>query len=113
MNKGYGRTWLPRHLVSYLQDCRAFPDLFLQTRTHPPLDLTGYICEGTNVVRLIQLAGLADKVFVLHAMPSSTDSLDSDEAEQEIIDWADHVQRAPFGKQRAVVEITHYDNTLE
>lgn len=93
-HKSFGKTWLPRRL----------------TQNHPPLDVTGCIGEGTNVVRLIQLTDLADKIFVLHAMPSSTEPPNSAAADWEIVDWAEHVENASINMKSAVVEVTSYNN---
>ncbi|KAF8071796.1 hypothetical protein FPV67DRAFT_897889 [Lyophyllum atratum] len=54
----HGRSWLPLEM---------YP-------RSPALDLTDFIREGRNVIKLIQLTDMADKMFVLHAMPSSADN---------------------------------------
>ncbi|KIJ92988.1 hypothetical protein K443DRAFT_61974, partial [Laccaria amethystina LaAM-08-1] len=47
----HGHTWLPFDLQP----------------TSPSVNLEDHIHEGRNVVRLIQLAGMADRIFVLYA----------------------------------------------
>jgi hypothetical protein len=59
-----------------------------------------------NVVRLIQLTGLGDKIFVLHAMPSTKGPPDHDPADWEIGDWAEQMEHATLGMKPAVVEVT-------
>ncbi|KAG6865784.1 hypothetical protein C0991_011776 [Blastosporella zonata] len=36
--------------------------------TSPGLDITDFVREGTNVLRLIQLADMTDKIFLLQAV---------------------------------------------
>ncbi|KAG5647332.1 hypothetical protein DXG03_000400 [Asterophora parasitica] len=56
MNPGtrHGRTWFPTNMGP----------------TSPPLDLTGSLVQGSNLVRFIQLGDMADKMFVLCATPA-------------------------------------------
>ncbi|KAF8631366.1 hypothetical protein AX15_002423 [Amanita polypyramis BW_CC] len=50
-DREWGRSWLPRHLGE----------------DHSSIDITEHVHEGTNVIRLIQLAGLADCMFIVLA----------------------------------------------
>ncbi|GLB40277.1 hypothetical protein LshimejAT787_0801480 [Lyophyllum shimeji] len=59
-SEGWGRTWLPTHLAP----------------SSPALDLTDSIHEGRNIVRLIQLTAMPDKIFILQAMPVPVDEYD-------------------------------------
>ncbi|KAK2460307.1 hypothetical protein APHAL10511_007696 [Amanita phalloides] len=47
----WGRSWLPRHL----------------RKEHASVDITHHVHEGMNIIRLIQLASLADCIFVILA----------------------------------------------
>ncbi|KAG6919163.1 hypothetical protein DXG01_008461 [Tephrocybe rancida] len=49
--KPYRRSWLPEHMGP----------------TSPGLDITEFVREGTNVLRLIQLDDMADRIFMLQA----------------------------------------------
>ncbi|KAG6857393.1 hypothetical protein H0H87_004755 [Tephrocybe sp. NHM501043] len=49
--KPYRQCWLPEHMGP----------------TSPGIDMTNYVRQGTNVLRLIQLDDMTDKIFVLQA----------------------------------------------
>ncbi|KAF9466632.1 hypothetical protein BDZ94DRAFT_1158012 [Collybia nuda] len=87
-HKAWGKTWLPIDLEP----------------SGPALDLTMYICEGTNVVKFIQLADMAEKVFVLCAtLPAAQDS-----EEECFWDVSKHLNMSPgpLKLHPAMVKIT-------
>ncbi|KAF5372756.1 hypothetical protein D9615_010108 [Tricholomella constricta] len=92
----HGRTWLPTHMGP----------------VSPPLDLTDSLCEGPNVVRLIQLDDMADKIFVLHAATTPPKKQASGGGLQKCWDIApfDLSLGAPAWRLPTTIEVTQLEH---
>ena len=70
----WGRTWLPRHLVRiYTQSTLELEPMYVQGEEQSSINILNYVHEGMNTIRLIQLAGLADHMFIVLAKEKPPD----------------------------------------
>ena len=63
--------------------------MYVQGEEQPSINIVNCVHEGTNVIRLIQLAGLADHMFMVLAKekPPDTGTMDY-EPEMEVVEAA-------------------------
>ncbi len=76
----WGGSWLSKHLVRVYtpRTLKLEPTMYIQGEGHSSIDIVNHVHEGTNVIRFIQLANLADRMFLVLAKekPPDIDTMD-------------------------------------